>query len=68
MPKVIHQETICCGYKRCPEVLVFDDGSATLTDVGTDGRAHTITLQRNQRTRLAELLALHVPEPQEDCP
>ena len=65
MPRVTHQETICCGYKRCPELLVFEDGSATLTDVGLDGSAHTITLQPNQRTRLAELLALPVPEPKE---
>lgn len=36
MPKVIHQETMCCGYKRCPTVTVFDDGSIEIKDDDTE--------------------------------
>lgn len=30
--KLIHQETMCCGFKRCPELKIFEDGSIELRD------------------------------------
>lgn len=63
MPNELGRETLCCGYKRCPTVVVYDDGSATLTDSGDDGRVHRIELAPDQRVRLAQLLALPSPPP-----
>lgn len=56
MPKVIHQETMCCGHKRCPTVTVFDDGSAELSDDDAEtGSVGTIKLSSEQLDRLVEL-------------
>lgn len=56
MPKVVHQETMCCGYKRCPTVKVFEDGSMELTDNDAEnGSAGTIKLAPEQVERLVEL-------------
>lgn len=58
MPNVIHQETMCCGYKRCPTVKVFDDGSMELTDNDAQsGSVGTIKLAPEQVARLLELRA-----------
>jgi hypothetical protein len=57
----VHRETMCCGYKRCPEVVVFDDGSAEITDddpaIGSVG---TIKLRPEVAQRLAALLTTRV--------
>lgn len=54
--KIVHQETMCCGYKKCPHIKVFADGSVELTDDdaenGSDG---TIKLTSEQVERLAQL-------------
>ncbi len=56
MPKVIHQETMCCGYKKCPTVTVFEDGSMEITDNDAElGSVGTIKLRPEQVERLAEL-------------
>lgn len=56
MVKVVHRETMCCGYKRCPRIEVFDDGSAVLTDDDVEnGSVGTIKLRPEQVARLAEL-------------
>jgi hypothetical protein len=35
MAKSVTQEaTICCGYKRCPRVTEYDDGSIDVEDEG----------------------------------
>lgn len=58
MPKLIHQETMCCGYRKCPTVTVFDDGSIELTDndpgIGSIG---TIKLRPEVVKRLVELVS-----------
>lgn len=56
MPKLIHQETMCCGYKRCPQVKVFDDGSVELSDNDEEqGSVGRIKLYPEQIDRLIEL-------------
>jgi len=58
MPKSIHQETMCCGYKRCPTVTIFDDGSMTISDDDSEaGSVGTIRLRPEVRERLIELLS-----------
>jgi hypothetical protein len=57
MPKVIHEETMCCGYKKCPSVKVFEDGSAELTDNNPeDGSVGTVKLTPEQAARFVKLL------------
>lgn len=56
--KVIHEETMCCGYKKCPTVRVHDDGSIELTDDDTEnGSVGTIKLRPEAAARLRELLS-----------
>ena len=58
MPKLIHQETMCCGYKKCPVVKVFEDGSVELSDDDSEnGSIGRIKLSREQAARLAELVS-----------
>jgi hypothetical protein len=57
MPKTIHEETMCCGYRRCPTVKIFDDGSVELTDDDAEaGSVGTIKLRPESAKRLAELI------------
>jgi hypothetical protein len=56
MPKKIHQETMCCGSKRCPTVTLFDDGSMEIFD--NDAQKNSvgnIKLDPDQVSRLVEL-------------
>lgn len=54
MPKLIHQETMCCGMKRCPTVKVFEDGSMELSDDDAEtGSVGTIKLRPEQVALLA---------------
>jgi hypothetical protein len=58
MPKIIHQETMCCGYRKCTVVKMLDDGSIELTDDDVEGGSGgTIKLRPEAAARLAELLA-----------
>lgn len=58
MPKLIHQETMCCGYKRCPAVKVFDDGSIEISDNDTAiGSVGTIKIRPEAVARLVELMS-----------
>lgn len=58
MPNVIHQETMCCGYRRCPVVKVFDDGSVEISDDDTEiGSVGTIKIRPESVDRLLELLS-----------
>jgi hypothetical protein len=58
MPKMIHEELMCCGYKRCPTVKVFDDGSIVLSDDDAEiGSVGTIKLRPEAVARLVELAA-----------
>jgi hypothetical protein len=53
----IHEETMCCGHKRCPVIRIFDDGTVELTDDDVDnGSVGTIRLSREVAERVAELL------------
>ena len=54
----LHVETVCCGYKRCPTVETFDDGTASVRDVDAQGRELVIELTVEQRARVAEILLL----------
>ena len=57
MPKVIHEEEMCCGFAKCPTVKIFDDGSAELTDADAEaGSVGTIKLQPEVAERLVRLL------------
>lgn len=56
MPEMIHQETLCCGGKRCVEVRLFDDGSIILSDDDSEeGSVGTIKLRPEAVSRLVEL-------------
>lgn len=58
MPKLIHQETMCCGMKRCPVVKTFDDGSLELSDDDTElGSVGVIKIRPEAADRLLELLS-----------
>ena len=58
MSKVVHEEQMCCGYKKCPNVRVFEDGSVELTDDDTEiGSIGTIKLRPEAAARLLELLS-----------
>jgi hypothetical protein len=57
MSKVVHEEQICCGYKRCPVVRVFDDGSVELTDDDAEtGSVGTVKLRPAAAAHLIEVL------------
>lgn len=57
MPKIIRQETMCCGYKKCPTIKVFDDGSVELSDDDAEiGSVGTIKLRPEAAVRFVELL------------
>ena len=57
MKKLIHEETMCCGYKKCPTVRVFEDGSVELSDDdGEAGSLGTVKLKPEVAKRLAEIL------------
>jgi len=58
MPNLIHQETMCCGYKKCPTVKVFEDGSVEISDDDAEiGSVGTIKLKPETATRLVEILS-----------
>lgn len=58
MVKVVHEEEMCCGYKKCPKVKVFDDGSVELTDDDAEGGSvGTIKLHSEVAKRLAQLIS-----------
>lgn len=58
MKKVIHEEAMCCGYKKCPVIRVFSDGSAELTDDDAEiGSVGMIKLKPETVSRLVELLS-----------
>jgi len=57
MLKPIHEEEMCCGHKKCPRVVIFEDGSAELTDDDAEGGSvGTIKLHPEVAKRLGELL------------
>jgi hypothetical protein len=48
---------MCCGYKKCPTVRQFADGSVELSDDDADGGSiGTVKLRPEQAHRLRELL------------
>ena len=56
--KLIHQETMCCGYRKCPTVKVFDDGSVELSDNDAElGSVGTVKLRPEAAARLIEVLS-----------
>jgi hypothetical protein len=57
-PKVIHGETMCCGYKRCPKIRLFEDGSVELTDDDAEaGSVGIIKLRPAVAAHLLEVLS-----------
>lgn len=57
MSKVIHEETMCCGYKKCPTVRVFEDGSVELSDDdGEAGSVGVVKMKPEVAKRLAEII------------
>ena len=58
MPKLIHQETMCCGMRRCVVVKTFDDGSLELSDDDVElGSVGTIKIRPEVARRLLEILS-----------
>lgn len=58
--KMIHEETMCCGYKKCPTVKVFEDGSMELSDDDlSSGSTGVIKLKPEQIDRIVELRTAH---------
>ena len=58
MPKTVHKETMCCGYRKCPQVEMFEDGSVELRDDDVElGSVGTIKLRPEAALRLVELLS-----------
>lgn len=57
MPELVHEETICCGRKRCPTVRKFDDGSMEISDDDAEiGSVGTIKLRPEVVDRMIELM------------
>ena len=57
MRKIVHKETLCCGFKKCPTIRILDDGSLELTDNDPEaGSVGTIKLRPEAVERLSELL------------
>jgi hypothetical protein len=55
--KEIHRETMCCGYKKCPTVVIYDDGSVELRDDDpAAGSVGTVKLRPEAAARLAVLI------------
>jgi hypothetical protein len=48
---VVEEQTICCGHKRCPHVVRYEDGSLTITDDDA-----VIEFDANQAKALREML------------
>jgi len=47
---------MCCGYKKCPTIKVFDDGSIEISDNDAEiGSVGTIKLRPEAAKRLVEL-------------
>ncbi|MGH3303686.1 MAG: hypothetical protein ACRDOK_18805 [Streptosporangiaceae bacterium] len=58
--EIVHQEQMCCGYKKCPTVKVFADGSVELSDNDVEGGSvGTIKLHPEVVSRLGILFSLH---------
>ena len=58
--KLIHEEKMCCGYRKCPVIKVFGDGSVELRDDDAEtGSVGVIKLRPEQVDRIAELRAAH---------
>ena len=54
---IVHEETMCCGNKRCPRVTVYSDGSADLVDDDTEtGSVGTVKLSPEQVIALGRVL------------
>lgn len=58
-PRNVYSEIMsCCGYRRCPEVKLFSDGSVELSDDDPEaGSVGTIKLRPEVAARLAALIA-----------
>lgn len=57
MPKEIFREVLCCNYKKCPEVVLLDDGSLQISDDDADsGSTGTVKFKPEQVAALREIL------------
>jgi hypothetical protein len=59
MSKIVHEEVLMCGYKKCcPTVRVHEDGSVELTDDDVaNGSVGTIKMKPESAARFLELLS-----------
>ena len=56
--KIIHEEIMCCGRKRCPTVKIYEDGSVEISDDDSKiSSVGNIKLRPEAVKRLEELLA-----------
>jgi hypothetical protein len=55
--KTIHEEKMCCGYKKCPTIKIFEDGSVELADDDPEiGSVGTVKLRPEVAARIVELI------------
>jgi hypothetical protein len=54
------EEAVCCGYKRCPYVIVAPDGSVTITDTAEDGTLQRVDFNADQAKRLRSILTVQI--------
>lgn len=62
MLKVIHQETMCCGYKKCPVIQIFEDGSLKVSDDDADSDSvGTVRFRPEAASRFLQMLSEKLP-------
>ena len=51
---------MCCGFKKCPELKIFEDGSAEISDDDQElGSVGTIKLRPEVAALIVERLSTH---------
>jgi len=56
MPKMIHEELLCCGSKRCPTVRIFEDCSMEISDDDSEiGSVGVVKLSPEAVKRIVEI-------------
>jgi hypothetical protein len=55
--RIVHEETMCCGFKKCPTLRIFASGRVELTDDDAKkGSVGTIKLSKQQARLLGRRL------------
>ena len=63
MRELLHEETICCGYKRCPTVRIYADGSLDISDEDVEsGSFGVVKFTPEQSRKLLDRLIDKLPD------